>query len=146
MRSRSLQLAHSSGFSGSRVLWVAALAVFLSGPGQTYGVSVFIDPIIQDTGWSRSLLATMYSLATLASAAGILFAGRAIDRTGNRLVMAIATIAFATGLLIASFAINPIMLLVAFAMLRTFGSAALTLAARTLIPVSYTHLRAHETD
>lgn len=124
----------STNFSGGMVLGVAALAVFLSGPGQTYGVSVFIDPIIEETGWSRSVLASMYSLATLLSAAGILVVGRTIDRVGNRRIMAIATIAFAAGLVVASFAASPLMLVVAFTLMRTFGSASLPLAARTLIP------------
>jgi MFS family permease len=115
--------------------------VFLSGPGQTYGVSVFIDPIIEETGWSRSVLASMYSLATLLSAAGILVVGRTIDRAGNRRIMAIATVAFATGLLIASFATSLIMLVVAFTLMRTFGSASLPLSARTLIPNWYVRRR-----
>jgi hypothetical protein len=43
------------------MLALASAAIFLSGPAQTYGVSVFIDPIIDEFGWSRSLVPTMYS-------------------------------------------------------------------------------------
>ncbi|CAN5625438.1 MFS transporter [soil metagenome] len=123
-----------NGFAGNSILAVATVAVFLSGPGQTYGVSVFIDPIIDETGWSRSLIASIYSLATLLSAGGILIVGRYIDRLGNRRILAVATVFFAAGLILASLAIHPLMLMVAFALMRTFGSASLPLAARTLIP------------
>jgi MFS family permease len=133
-RFRRSRAASKSPFSGNVVLGLAALAVFLSGPGQTYGVSVFIDPILDETGWSRSLIASMYSLATLVSAGGILIAGRLIDRIGNRFMMVVATVAFAAGLAIGSFATVPVVLFIALAMLRTFGSASLTLSARTLVP------------
>ena len=35
-------------FYGWLILPVAALSLFISGPGQTYGVSIFVDPMIKD--------------------------------------------------------------------------------------------------
>ena len=116
------------------MLAVSAFAVFMSGPGQTYGVSVFIDPMLDDTGWSRSLVSTLYSLATLFGAGVILVAGRTIDAKGNRRVMLLATVLFAVGLIIASFAISPIMLLAGFGLMRAFGSGSLSLSSKTVIP------------
>ncbi len=121
-------------FSGMRMLGLAALAMFLSGPAQTYGVSVFIDPIIAEFDWSRSLVSTMYSLATLAGALPMLYIGRQIDRAGNRLIFTFATIFFGIALLWLSTVNTPLALLGGFAVLRTFGSGVLTLTARTLIP------------
>ena len=43
-------------YYGWIILPAAALATFMSAPGQTYGVSVFIDPMIDDLGWSRNLI------------------------------------------------------------------------------------------
>lgn len=122
------------GFAGWRVLAVAALAVFLSGPGQTFGVSVFLDPLLAETGWSRSLVSTIYSLATLISAGVLLIIGRQIDRLGHRVVLVGATIGFGCALFLTSSAQAPIVLLTGFALLRTCGSGVLTLAARTLVP------------
>jgi MFS family permease len=110
------------------------LAVFLSGPAQTYGVSVFVDPMLADLGWSRSLFSTAYSIGTLASAGALVLVGRQIDRRGNRLVLAIATVFFGFALILLSVTHGAAALLLGFALLRTAGSGVLTLAARTLIP------------
>jgi MFS family permease len=131
---RTARRSSQAGFAGWSVLGVAAVVVFLSGPAQTYGVSVFIDPLIEETGWSRSLVSTAYSLATLVSAAGLLIVGRQIDRIGNKRVLIAAAIVFGFSLWIASVVTTPLMLFVAFALLRTFGSGTLTLSGRTLIP------------
>jgi MFS family permease len=123
------------------MLGLASLAVFLSGPAQTYGVSVFIDPILADFGWSRSLISTLYSVATLAGAIPMVLIGRQIDRVGNRLVMSIAALLFGCSLLWLSLVSGPVFVLLGLAILRTFGSGVLTLGARTLVPHWYVRRR-----
>ena len=127
MRSRS-----STPFQGTLILAMASLAIFLSGPGQTYGVSVFIDPMLAEFGWSRSLISTTYSIATLLSAIPLVIIGRQIDRVGNRIVLTIAAILSGLALIGLSRVSGPLGLLVGFAFLRTFGSGVLTLSSRTL--------------
>jgi MFS family permease len=116
------------------MLSAAGLAVFLSGPAQTYGVSPFVEPMLTELGWSRSLFSAAYSVGTLASAGALLLIGRQIDRWGNRLVFSLAAVVFALALLLMSAVGGLVTLLLGFALLRTFGSGVLTLAARTLIP------------
>jgi MFS family permease len=123
------------------MLLLASLAVFLSGPAQTYGVSVFIDPILADFGWSRSLISTLYSIATLAGAIPMILIGRQIDRVGNRLIMTIAALLFGLSLLWLSVVSGPVFVLLGLAILRTFGSGVLTLGARTLVPHWYVRRR-----
>lgn len=82
-------------FSGWWVLSAAGLAVFFSGPAQTYGVSPFVEPMLAELGWSRSLFSAAYSVGTLVSAGALLLIGRQIDRWGNRLVVSVAAVAFA---------------------------------------------------
>lgn len=123
-----------AAFSGQRMLLVACVAVFLSGPAQTYGVSVFVDPMLADLGWSRSLFSTVYSAATLASAGVLVLVGRQIDRRGNRVVLSLAALGFGGSLLLLSVTHGAVTLLLGFALLRSCGSGVLTLAARTLIP------------
>lgn len=43
-------------YYGWVIVAVATLAVFMSSPGQTYVAAVFVDPIQQETGWSRTLI------------------------------------------------------------------------------------------
>jgi MFS family permease len=128
-------------FAGWLILGVAGLAVFLSGPAQTYGVSVFVDPMLEELGWSRSLFSTAYAAGTLASAAALLVVGRLIDRWGNRLVISLAAVGFGIALLLMSVVSGVLSLLVGFALLRTCGSGVLTLAARTLVPFWFVRRR-----
>ena len=121
-------------FSGWWILSVAGLASFLSGPAQTYGVSPFVEPMLAELGWSRSLFSTAYSVGTLASAGALLLVGRQIDRWGNRLVLSLAAVAFGLALMLLSVAGGAVALLVGFALLRTSGSGVLGLGTRTLIP------------
>jgi len=121
-------------FSGWRVLFVAGLAAFLSGPAQTYGVSPFVEPMLAELGWSRSLFSTAYSVGTLASAGALLLVGRQIDRWGSRLILSLATIGFGAALLLLSVVGGAAGLLIGFALLRTCGSGVLGLGTRTLIP------------
>ncbi|MDP9370461.1 MAG: MFS transporter [Chloroflexota bacterium] len=108
--------------------------MFFSGPAQTYGVSAFVDPMLADLGWSRSLFSTAYSVGTLASAGALLIVGRQIDRWGNRAVLTVSAIGFGGALFLMSAVGGAVTLLVGFALLRTCGSGVLTLAARTLVP------------
>lgn len=126
--------AGSPAFSGWTMLLVAGLAVFFSGPAQTYGVSAFVDPMLDELDWSRSLFSTVYSVGTLTSAGVLVVIGRQIDRFGNRLIMSISALVFGAALLILSVTGGVITLLIGFALLRTFGSSVLTLGARTLVP------------
>lgn len=116
------------------VLGVASLAVFFSGPGQTYGVSTFVDPMIGELDISRSLYSTAYSFGTLMSAGALVILGRQIDRWGEQKILILASLGFVVALLLLSAAQGPLWLFIGFALLRTCGSGVLTLSARTLIP------------
>jgi MFS family permease len=128
-------------FAGWYMLGIACLAMFLSGPAQTYGVSVFVDPMLEEMGWSRSVFSTLYSVGTLASAVVLIAIGRLIDRRGNRLVMSLAVVGYASAMLVLANVNSLILLAVGFALLRTFGSSVLTLGGRTLVP-NWFHSRA----
>lgn len=123
------------------MLTVASLAVFFTGPAQTYGISVFVQPMTEDLGLSQSLFSTLYSAGTLFSAISLTFAGRIIDRVGSRKVMSFASIVFGLALLILSMVNSVLALLIGFALLRASGQGVLSLGARTLVPMWF-HSRA----
>ncbi len=54
-------------FYGWVVLIIAAFSYFFSGPGPTYSISIFINHYIEKFNWSRSLISSLYSMATLIS-------------------------------------------------------------------------------
>ena len=71
-------------FYGWVVVGASTAGVLMSMPGQTMGVSVFTDPLIEATGLDRLSLSNAYLLGTLGSAALLPHAGRLIDRLGVR--------------------------------------------------------------
>jgi MFS family permease len=128
-------------FRGRVILAIASVTIFVIGSAQTHGVSIFVDPLIEDFGWSRSLVSTMFSVATLISAVPIIIVGRQIDRVGARKVMVIASICFGLSLLGLSRVNTPLGFLVGLTFLRSCGPGVLMLAPRTVVPHWFTRRR-----
>jgi MFS family permease len=123
------------------MILIAGLGVFLAGPAQTYGVAVFVDPILADFGWSRSVISSAYAFGTLVGAGGVLLSGRLLDRFGHRRVLTAAALGFGLALVAASGIANPLTLALGFALLRGFGIGAVLLASRTLVLQWYVRRR-----
>ena len=70
-------------FYGWVILGVTGLGMFTSGPGQTYTVSVFVNPIIEDLGWSRTSVSGLYTTGSLTAAAAMFLVGRLLDQYGR---------------------------------------------------------------
>ena len=82
-------------YYGWAVVLVATLATFCSGPGQSFVFSVFVDPILADTGISRVYLSTLYAFGTAVSAAVVVLVARLADRFGAQLMLAVIALALA---------------------------------------------------
>ena len=121
------------GFYGWHVVAYASVALAATGPGQTVGVSLFIDPLIADLGISRSAISTAYMLGTLAGAVALPWIGRVIDRLGVRRTMAGIGVIFAAVLLALSFVSSIVGLTAGFVGLRMAGQGALGLTATTAV-------------
>ncbi|MCH2667226.1 MAG: hypothetical protein MKZ59_04585, partial [Deinococcales bacterium] len=76
-------------FYGWVILLVGALGMFMTAPGQTFGISVFLDSIIADLGITRTTASLLYALATLVASLGLPFVGRAIDSWGPRIAVVV---------------------------------------------------------
>ena len=128
-------------FYGWIVLAVAGLALFASGPGQTFSISVFIDPIIEDTGWSRTLVSGMYTAGSLTGAVAMVLVGRLLDRYGARTML--VAVAFLFGIAVASMSAvrHPAQLYAGFVGIRALGQGSLTLIPTTLVSIWFIRLR-----
>ena len=124
--------ASTRAFLGWRMVLIAGIGVFLAGPAQTYGVSVFVDPMQQEFAWSRSLISTAYAVATLVGAGAVVLFGRLLDRYGHRAVLTVTAIGFGAALIAMSAVAGPLTLALGYALLRGFGIGGLLLASRTL--------------
>ena len=63
---------------------VAAVLSVMTAPGQTAGLSVFTDPLIEQLGITRTDISIAYLVGTLTGAAAQPFFGRALDRLKGR--------------------------------------------------------------
>ena len=124
--------------------YVLAGAIVLQGataPGQTVGISVFVDHFAADLDLSRSAVSTAYLVGTLSGALTMPAAGRLIDRRGVRT----ATLLFGAGfgaVLIAMAGVTGFLTLaLGFAGTRILGQGALTLTATTTVAVWFDERR-----
>ena len=134
-------------FYGWMILVWSALGIVMSIPGQTIGVSVFTDPLLQVLGISRDELSLAYMLGTIASSLLLSWAGKKYDEHGARPIAFIAAVGLALVLIFLSqvdiilfdflqisqtWAIVAAMFC-AFLLLRFFGQGVLTMASRNMM-------------
>lgn len=119
-------------FYGWAVVLVATIATFCSGPGQSFVFSVFVDPILADTGISRVYLSTLYAFGTAVSAAMVVLVARLVDRFGARLMLAAIALALGVACFGMSVAAGPLALFLGFATLRALGQGSLPVTATML--------------
>jgi sugar phosphate permease len=95
-----------------------------TGPGQTYTLSVIIDPLIEQFGLSRTAVSSAYALATIASALGLPLLGRLIDRCGQRAMILAIYLALGAVCFLFPLVAGPLTLFLGFTGLRLFGQGA----------------------
>lgn len=100
-------------------------------PGQTAGVSTFIDPMIADLGIDRTTLSTAYLIGTLTGALVVPRIGVLIDRYGVRRCAMVIGTAFGAVLLAMGTIGGLAGLIFGFMGIRSLGQGALGLAATT---------------
>lgn len=132
-------------FYGWMVLFVGALGVLMTAPGQTIGVSAFTDPLIDALKLSRDQLSISYMGGTVLSALMLTKAGQLFDRFGAMKTAFVASIGLGVALIFMSqtdrlaslfgdsYIITMIIVFFGFVFIRFFGQGVLTLASRTMV-------------
>ena len=123
----------ATSFSGWRMVLLCAVVLGLSGPGQTAGVSVFIDPMIEGLGLSRGTISTAYLVGTLAGAFAMPRIGRLIDERGARFTLTMVATAFGVVLAAMAGVTGVVTLLIGFAGIRMLGQGGVSLIATTAV-------------
>ncbi|WP_166657327.1 MFS transporter [Ilumatobacter fluminis] len=113
----------------------------LTGPGQTFGVSVFVDHIVTDLALSRSGVATAYLIGTLIGAVLQPAVGSLVDRFGVRKAQAVLGVAFGVALMNMSYVDGFVWLVLGFAGIRFLGQGALTMVATVTVQVAFNRRR-----
>ena len=132
-------------FYGWLIVPMAGLALFSSGPGQTYVASVFMGPILEEFGWSKTLFSALYTAGSLTAAALMFLIGRLIDRFGVRIVLTAGGILLGGAALWMTTVNHPAQLYVGIALLRTLGQGTLPLAATTMVAFWFVRRRGRAT-
>ncbi|TRX59931.1 MFS transporter [Fulvivirga sp. M361] len=134
-------------FYGWIILICGALGVVMSVPGQTMGVSVFTDPLIEVLGLSRDQLSIAYMLGTIGSSFLLPWAGRKYDRWGARSLALTSSVGLGCVLLFLSLVDHflfdllaltnslfiVIIMTIGFLFLRFFGQGVLTMTSRNMM-------------
>lgn len=120
-------------FYGWVMLGVGGLTFFATGPAQSHIFSVYISPISDDLGISRTSISSAYAIATLAAALGLPYIGRLIDRFGVRRVVLAVAILFGFANIAFGHVTGLVTLALAFAALRFLGQGSLALSANYLV-------------
>lgn len=123
------------------MLAIATLTAVLTGPGQTIGVSVFIDPMRDELGISRSQIGSAYLIGTLIGSLVMPFVGRFVDRRGVRLAQMIVGVLFAGALVNMSFVTGFVWLAIGFTGIRMLGQGSLSMISTVTVQLRFTRSR-----
>jgi MFS family permease len=129
-------------YYGWVIVALSGITFFMSSPGQTYSISVFINEFKNELGYSNTMISSAYSLATILSGLLLIFIGRYVDKIGARKMLIISVLMLASATIFNSFVTNIYMIFAGFFLLRYFGQGSLTLIPNALIPQWFEKRRA----
>ncbi|MEM7029607.1 MAG: MFS transporter [Chloroflexota bacterium] len=116
--------------------------MFATTPGQSDSFSIFMDSFVQEFGWSRTFISSLFSGATLLSGGLMFFAGRIVDRIGAKWGAIASAGILGLACLLLSIVASPLVLFIGFALARFSGKGSLDLSANTLAPQWFIKRRA----
>ncbi|QZE15400.1 MFS transporter [Halosquirtibacter laminarini] len=138
-------------FYGWIIVAVGTIGILFSLPGQTSGVSVFTDHILQALNISRNNLTTAYMIGTIGSSMFLTKVGKMFDKKGARILIIFASLLLSTSCFLISIspqiidifaslfhhvdrlAIVIIIMSLIFFLLRFSGQGMMTMVSRTMI-------------
>jgi MFS family permease len=132
--------------SGWLVLVAATIGVFMTTPGQTVGVSSFVDLLAADTGLTRERVLVLYSVGTLLGILPAPFLGRLVDRHGPRRMVLCVALALGAACAVMGAAQGPWTLALGFTLLRGSAIGGLSLASLHMINLWFDRLRGRATS
>lgn len=120
-------------YYGWRMALVGALCASLSGPGQSFVLSLYLEPLMAATGLDRLGLSLLYSLATLAAALLLPVVGARADRWQGGKFLARALLALAGAMLLLATASGAVVLGISLLLLRMLGQGAIGIGGLALV-------------
>ena len=112
---------------------ISALAHFMTGPGQSYSMSAFKEPMRDSLGLSETQFSLPYGVATIISGLLLTFVGTAVDRWGARRTLPTIALLLGASCAVMANVDSTWSLYVGFAMIRSIGQGALSLVAMWIV-------------
>ncbi|HEY7578840.1 MAG TPA: MFS transporter, partial [Acetobacteraceae bacterium] len=106
-------------YYGWIILFCACSAGFSRQGGAVATLSIFVEPMTRDFGWSRTALSGAVSLGGVLAALSSPRLGRLLDRSGARLVLCLAVVTTGTANLLLSLTGSLAMFYLLFCVART---------------------------
>ena len=113
----------------------------MTGPGQTIGVSVFIDHFSDDLELSKNAVSAGYAVGTLTGSLMLPSVGRWIDRFGVRHAMTVITIGFVIALTAMAGVQGLLSLTLGFVFIRMLGQGSLSLVSMVSVSLWFERRR-----
>ena len=129
-------------YYGWIIVFLGAFSMFATTPGQSDSFGIFFNSFVQEFGWSRTVVSSIYSGATLLSGCLMFLVGRLVDLKGSKFVAILSATVLGAACMLLSTAVSPVMLFTGFFLARLTGKGALDLSASTLAPQWFISRRA----
>ena len=120
-------------YYGWIIIAVGSLGGIMTGPGQTYVFSTFLEYFIEDLELSRSLVSTLYTVGTLTASFFLPFVGRQFDKHGARAMITLMSLLLGLACVYMGFVRGALMLGIGFFLLRQLGQGSLSLVSSNVI-------------
>ncbi|HLF75898.1 MAG TPA: MFS transporter [Dehalococcoidia bacterium] len=122
-------------FYGWVIVAICFLTVFLTGTTSYWGLTVFVGPMHDDTGWSNTGILGALAARSLVAATVGLFTGRLADRLhGPRVLLLAGILIDGSSLALLRFVESPLQFVVLYGVVGGIGSTGTRMLMGTLIP------------
>ena len=132
-------------YYGWVIVGIAGLTMFARAPAQALGLSLFVDPIVDDLELSRTVVSAMFTGGALTAGAAMVLVGWLVDRYGSRVMLTASAFFFGLAAIGMSRVGDAVGLYAGMAGIRTAGQGSLLLIATTMVSVWFIRLRGRAT-
>jgi MFS family permease len=98
-----------------------------SSPAQPFVTAIFVNQMLAASHLSRATFTLLFGVSAVLSAGGMIGIGRLIDRAPVAAVWTLGAVTFAGSLAVTSLVSGPLLVIVAFVLLRVFGMGLFTM-------------------
>ncbi|MQF70170.1 MFS transporter [SAR202 cluster bacterium AD-804-J14_MRT_500m] len=120
-------------FYGWAVLAAAGSSQFSRNAAASLTLAIFMFPMSQDLGWSRTLIAGAASVGGLASSAASPVVGWLVDRYGARVVLLVSVVVLGVSIISLAWTTSPLTFFIAYGTARVLFSSSIPIGGTVVV-------------